>query len=96
MELIITLNDKKPESEKLSQAPVLFLENYFSKQLSTTSFFNFGVTRLTIGTTISPAIMEAAPALIGELKKLRNIFDTVIPTPTRKLVHTAALVTPFQ
>ena len=60
------------------------------------SLESFGVIRLTTGTTISPATMAAAPALIEDSINGINMLTTVIPTPTMKLAHTPALVVPFQ
>ena len=34
-------------------------------------------------------IIATAPATIGDEKKLKNIFRTVMPTPATKLAHTA-------
>ena len=56
----------------------------------------FGEIRLTIGTMIIPAIIAAAPALIGDAMNLKNMFDTVMNTPLAKLAQTATFVTPFQ
>ena len=53
------------------------------------------VIRLTIGTTIRPAIIAHAPALIAFVN-LRNRLETVRPTPQMKLAHTAGFVTFFQ
>ena len=62
----------------------------------TSSFGSFFVTRLTAGTTINPATIAMAPALIGESMKEKNRFRTVIPTPAANPAQTPALVTFFQ
>ena len=76
------------------------LTNTFSsrqwKIFSTFLLSILGVTKLTNGTTINPATMAMAPALIGDAINLKNILATVIPTPQAKLAQTAALVTPLQ
>ena len=67
------------------------------KKISSTFFSSdFGVRRLTTGTTTSPNSMEKAPATIEDEKKFRYILATVIPTPQMKAAHTAAFVVRFQ
>ena len=51
---------------------------------------------LTIGTSANPISITMAPAFMGEVIKLKNMFDVVKPTPNIKHAQIEALDVPFQ